>query len=55
MNKHEAAVLDWAQQMEKDPDACLDVQGAARRFLRDLDSGKWDWRPDEAEEIILTS
>ena len=54
MNKHENQVLAWAEQTEKDPDAGLDVQAAARRFLRDLDSGRWDWRPEEAEMIILT-
>ena len=53
MNKHESVALDWAEQTEKDPDAGMDVQAAARRFLRDLDSGRWDWRPEEAEMIIL--
>ena len=53
MNKHESVALDWAEQTEKDPDAGLDVQAACRRFLRDLDSGRWDWKPEEAEMIIL--
>ena len=46
MNKHESVALDWAEQTEKDPDAGMDVQAAARRFLRDLDCGRWDWKPE---------
>ena len=54
MSKNEQIVLDYAERTVDDPFSCLDVRAAARRFLNDLESGRWDWRPEEAEFIILT-
>lgn len=54
MQPHERIVLDYAERAERDPDCGLDEQAAARRYLRDLDSGRWDFRPQEAEMIIMT-
>ena len=53
MAKNEQLVLDYAVKTADSPLACLDTRAAARRFLNDLDSGRWDWRPEEAEFIIL--
>lgn len=54
MAKNEQLVLDYAVRTVDDPLSCQDVRAAARRFLNDLDSGRWDWRPEEAEFIILS-
>ena len=53
MQPNEQLVLDYATRTVDDPLSCLDVRAAARRFLNDLDSGRWDWRPEEEEFIIL--
>lgn len=53
MAKNEQLVLDYAVRTVDDPLSCQDVRAAARRFLNDLDSGRWDWHPEEAEFIIL--
>lgn len=50
---HEQIVLDYARRTVDDPLSCLDVRAAARRYLNDLESGRWDFRPAEAEEVIL--
>lgn len=53
MPKNEQLVLDYAVKTMEDPLVNLDRRAASRRFLNDLDSGRWDWRPEEAEFMIL--
>ena len=53
MLENEQLVLDYATRTVDNPLACMDTRAAARRFLNDLDSGRWDWRPEEAEFIIM--
>ena len=52
--RNEQLVLDYAKRTVDDPLSCADVRAAARRYLNDLDSGRWDFRPEPAEQIILT-
>ena len=54
MLENEQLVLDYAKRTVDDPLSCLDVRAAARRFLNDLESGRWDWRPEEAEFVVMT-
>ena len=54
MLENEQLVLDFSVKLVDDPLANLDRRAAARRFLNDLDSGRWDWRPEESEFIIKT-
>ena len=54
MLENEQLVLDYAKRTVDDPLSCLDVRAAARRFLNDLESGRWDWRPVEAEFVVMT-
>lgn len=54
MLENELLVLDYAKRTVDNPLACIDTRAASRRFLNDLDSGRWDWRPEEAEFIVLT-
>ena len=53
MLENEQLVLDYAVKTVDSPLACIDTRAAARRFLNDLDSGRWDWRPEEAEFIVM--
>ena len=53
MLENEQLVMDYAVKTVDSPLACLDTRAAARRFLNDLDSGRWDWRPEEAEFIVM--
>ena len=54
MLANEQLVLDYAERTVDNPLACIDTRAAARRFLNDLDSGRWDWRPEEAEFVVMT-
>ena len=54
MQENEQLVLDYAVKTMDDPLVNLDRRAAARRFLNDLESGRWDWHPEEAEFIIMT-
>lgn len=54
MLDNEVLVLDYAKRTVDSPLACLDTRAAAKRFLSDLDSGRWDWRPEEAEFVVRT-
>lgn len=54
MRDHEPAVIAYAERTVDDPLINIDRRAASRRFLQDLDSGRWDWHPEEAEEIILS-
>lgn len=49
----ENAVIAYAEATAADEFANLDRQAAARRFLRDLEECRFDWHPEEAEEISL--
>lgn len=49
---HESIVLDYARDTVNSPDACLDTQAAARRYLADLRNPMWDFRTGMAETII---
>lgn len=50
---HEQIVLEYARRAAENPLECLDVRAACTRYLHDLASGRWDFRPSEAEMIIL--
>lgn len=50
---HERIVLEYARRAAENPLECLDVRAACTRYLHDLASGRWDFRPSEAEMIIL--
>lgn len=50
---HERIVLEYARRAAENPLECLDIRAACTRYLHDLDSGRWDFRPSEAEMIIL--
>lgn len=54
MASHESIVMEYARSTVDNPLCCTDTRAAARRFLNDLNSGRWDWRPEEAEFIVLT-
>ena len=54
MLENESLVLDFSVKLVDDPLANIDRRASARRFLNDLDSGRWDWRPEEAEFIVKT-
>lgn len=47
-------VAEYAERTVDDPMSCTDVRAAARRYLTDRDSGRWDFRPEEAEMVIMT-
>ena len=49
---HFPAAMDYAIRTAKDPNVEEMQQLAARRFLRDLDSNQWDFRPALAEFVI---
>ena len=49
---HESIVLDYARDTVDSPDACLDTQAAARRYLADLRNPMWNFRTGMAEAII---
>lgn len=51
---HERIVLEYARRAAENPLECLDIRAACTRYLNDLASGRWDFRPREAEMIILT-
>lgn len=51
---HERIVLEYARRAAENPLECLDIRAACTRYLHDLASGRWDFRPSEAEMIILT-
>ena len=51
---HLDAVLQYAKTTAKDPNVEELQQLAARRFLTDIDSGRWDFRPALAEFCIQT-
>lgn len=53
MGEHEAIVQAYAETTANDPHACLDIQAACRRYLDDRKSGRWDFRTDMAEFVIL--
>ena len=53
MGEHEAIVQAYAEATASDPNACLDIQAACRRYLDDRKSGRWDFRTDMAEFVIL--
>lgn len=53
MLENEQLVMDYAVKTVDNPLACIDTRAAARRFLNDLNSGRWDWRPEEAEFIVM--
>ena len=46
--------LTYARQTAESPYACEDTQAAARRFLSDLESGRWDFDATLPEFLILT-
>lgn len=50
---HERIVLEYARRAAENPLECLDIRAACTRYLHDLASGRWDFRPSEAEMIIL--
>lgn len=49
---HFAAVLSWAHQCAGDDGLCPEWRQSCRRFLDDLDSGRWDFRPALPEFCI---
>lgn len=49
----ENAVIAYAEATVADAYANIDRQAAASRFLRDLEERRFDWHPEEAEEITL--
>ena len=53
MGEHEAIVQAYAESTAKDPHAALDIQAACRRYLDDRQSGRWDFRTDMAEFVIM--
>ena len=54
MPPHLPEVLRYARQTATDPNVEELQQLGARRFLRDLDSGLWDFRPALPEFVIST-
>lgn len=50
---HERIVLEYARRAAENPLECLDIRAACTRYLHDLASDRWDFRPSEAEMIIL--
>ena len=46
--------LTYARQTAESPYACEDTRAAARRFLSDLESGRWDFDATLPEFLILT-
>ena len=50
---YEQIVLEYARRAAENPLECLDIRAACTRYLHDLASGRWDFRPSEAEMIIL--
>lgn len=53
MLENEQLVVDYARSTMNNPLVNLDRRAASRRFLNDLDSGRWDWKPEEAEFMVL--
>lgn len=53
MGEHEAIVQAYAEATANNPLACLDIRAACRRYLEDRKSGRWDFRTDMAEFVIL--
>ena len=53
MGEHESIVQAYAEATANDPHAALDVQAACRRYLDDRKSGRWDFRTDMAEFVIM--
>lgn len=49
---HFPAVMEYARKTAKDPNVEEMQQLSARRFLNDLDSNKWDFRPALPEFVI---
>ena len=52
MATHECIVNEWAEQAEANERACEDLRAAARRYLDDRRSGKWEFRTQLAEFVI---
>lgn len=52
MATHECIVNEWAEQTEANERACEDLRAAARRYLDDRRSGKWEFRTQLAEFVI---
>lgn len=50
---HELAVLEYATVTAADPNACLDVRSACRRYLADLQDSRWEFRTDMPEFVIM--
>ena len=50
---HELAVLEYATVTAADPNACLDVRAACRRYLADLQDPRWEFRTDMPEFVIM--
>ena len=52
MATHECIVNEWGEQTEANERACEDLRAAARRYLDDRRSGKWEFRTQLAEFVI---
>ena len=50
---HFARVLAWARRCAEDEGCCEEWRLSCRRFLRDLDDPRWDFRPACAEFCIM--
>lgn len=53
MSKHESIVRAYAEATASSPVACADVRAACRRYLIDLEEGRFDFRTDMAEFVIM--
>lgn len=53
MTSNAAEALDYAYSVADNPDTCLDIQAAARRYIADLKSPFWTVKPDCPEFLIM--
>lgn len=53
MGSHEQIVLEYAQATSQDPEACEDIRAACRRYLKDREDNRWEFRTDMPEFVIM--
>ena len=51
---HADRVVAWAERCAADEGLCAEWRQGCRRFLRDLEDPRWEFRPGLAEYVILT-
>ena len=52
MAAHEQIVRAYAERTASDPESCLDIRAACRRYLDDRKDPRWEFRTDMAEFVI---